>query len=251
MGACRDEERVMTLKIAQSAAPNLRARWDWSVWIEGTDNELDGIEEVTWKLHPTFPTPIRHVQSRETKFKLSTSGWGEFEIFATLNMKNGRSRSLQHWLRLVDPVESGRAATVKSKTAPQGSEVQRPAVFLSYGLNNASLAAHLANELKSDYEVVRDIDIPEGADLRLWNREQIGKSDAVIVLGADESGVSRSPEVKIAQSKGVPVIPVTIGSRSNKISPTLGKIKPLRVTMDSPIKVAPTLATMIGKLLKT
>jgi hypothetical protein len=243
----------MTLKVAQSAAPNDQTRWDWSVWIEGTDNELDAIEEVTRKLHPTFTTPIRHVKSRETKFKLSTSGWGEFEIHATLKMKNGRSNSLRHWLKLVDPAEPSRAAPVKGKMAPQDSERQRPAVFLSYGLNNASLAAHLANGLKSDYEVVRDIDIPEGADRRPWNREQIGKSDAVIVLGADESGVSRSPEVKIAQSKGVPVIPVTVGGRSNKklVSPTLGRIKPLRVTMDSPIKVAPTLATMIGKLLKT
>ena len=52
----------------------------------------------------------------------------------------------------------------------------------------------LAKELeKSQYNVVRDIDIPMGVELHHWNVDQIGKSDAVVVLGADESG-SRVPQ---------------------------------------------------------
>ncbi len=241
----------MTLKISQIAAPNDHGRWNWSVWIDGTDGELDDIQEVTWRLHPTFATPIRRVHSRDNKFKLSTSGWGEFEINATLNMKNGRSKSLRHWLRLSDERETTKAGPAKSKS--QDTAGRRPTVFLSYSLDNASFAAHLASELaKNEYAVVRDVDIPGGVDLRLWNREQIANSDAVIVLGADDSGTVRSPDVKIAQSKGVPVIPVTFGSRSSKkaVSSTLGKTKPLHVSMDNPIKAAPVLATMIGKLLK-
>ena len=241
----------MTLRIAQSAAPNDHGRWDWSVWIEGTDGELDGVQEVTWRLHPTFAKPIRRVNSRDSKFKLSTSGWGEFEINATLKMKNGRSKPLRHWLRLGHDGETAKAAPAESKS--QEFTGRRPSVFLSYSLNNASLAAHLASELaKNEYTVVRDVDIPVGVDMRLWNREQIVNSDAVIVLGADESGTIRSPDVRIAQSKGVRVIPVTFGSRSTKkaVSPALGKTQPLHVSTDSPIKAAPVLATMIGNLLK-
>ncbi|WP_161494846.1 pYEATS domain-containing protein [Bradyrhizobium canariense] len=241
----------MTLRISQNAAPNDHGRWHWSVWIDGTDGELDAIQEVTWRLHPTFATPFRRLHSRASKFKLSTSGWGEFEIKATLKMKNGRSKSLRHWLRLGDQGETTKGAPIKSKS--QDTPGRRSAIFLSYSLNNASLAAHLASELaKTEYAVVRDVDIPEGVDMRLWNREQIVNSDAVVVLGADESGTIRSHDVKIAQSKGVPVIPVTFGSRSSKraVSPTLGKTKPLHVSTDSPIKAAPVLATMIGKLLK-
>jgi hypothetical protein len=243
----------MALNIAQSSSPEGKARWNWSVWIEGSDAELDSVQEVTWKLHPTFKQPIRRVDTRATKFRLDSVGWGEFTIYATLKIKSGRSKSLQHWLKLVGADEPSGVSAPTSKKGSRGSNSERPSVFLSYSLNNANLAAHLAKELeKNKYNVVRDVDIPLGVELRHWNIDQIGKSDAVVVLGANESGVARSSEVQIAQSAGVPVIPVTLGSSSAKkagVSPMFGKIKPLHVAANHPAKIAPALATMIGKFL--
>jgi hypothetical protein len=243
----------MALKIAQSASPKSEARWNWSVWIEGNDAELDSVHEVTWKLHPTFKQPVRRVDTRATKFRLDSVGWGEFTIYATLKIKDGRSKSLQHWLKLVEGDEPSGVSAPTSKTRSRGSKSEQPSVFLSYSLNNASLAALLAKELeKNKYNVVRDVDIPDGVKLRDWNVDQIGKSNAVVVLGADQSGVARSSEVQIAQSAGVPVIPVTLGSSLAKkagVSPMFGKIKPLHVAASNPAEIAPALATMIGKLL--
>ena len=128
-------------QIAQSAAPEGETRWNWSVWIEGSDAELDTVQDVTWKLHSTFKQPIRRVDTRSEKFKLSSSGWGEFTVYATVKLKNGRSKSLQHWLRLTAGNEPAGAAAARAKTLPRASSSERPSVFLTYSLNNANLAA--------------------------------------------------------------------------------------------------------------
>jgi hypothetical protein len=236
-------EHLMALKIAQSASPKSEARWNWSVWIEGSDAELGSVREVTWRLHPTFEQPVRLVDTRATNFRLDSVGWDEFMIYATLKMNNGRSKSLQHWLKLVEEDEPSGVSAPMSKTRSRGSKSERPSVFLSYSLNNASLAAHLARSAMSIFLLA--------SKLRDWNIDQIGKSNAVVVLGADQSGIARSSEVQIAQSAGVPVIPVTLGSSLAKkadVSPMFGKIKPLHVAASNPAKIAPALATMIGKL---
>jgi transcription initiation factor IIF auxiliary subunit len=50
----------MTLVIRQTASyagsDAGGERWNWSVWIDGPDAELDQVESVEWVLHPTFPT---------------------------------------------------------------------------------------------------------------------------------------------------------------------------------------------------
>src|SRR5262249_28117167 len=90
----------MTLKIAQSSTPEDDEFWRWSVWLEGPTVELAKVEEVTWRLHPSFPEPIQRVRSRSTQFKLSTGGWGEFEIHAEVLRDDGKKERLRHWLRL-------------------------------------------------------------------------------------------------------------------------------------------------------
>ena len=77
-------------------------RWNWSVWIDGPDAELDQVESVEWVLHPTFPHPVVPVTQRQTKFRLDGKGWGEFEINAHVKAKDGRQQHLTHWLRLAE-----------------------------------------------------------------------------------------------------------------------------------------------------
>ena len=74
--------------------------WNWAVWLEGTDKDLDEVEFVEWKLHPTFPNPIRRTTDRENKFKIETAGWGVFPIRATVTMKAGQQYTLTHNLKL-------------------------------------------------------------------------------------------------------------------------------------------------------
>ena len=71
----------MTLELRQAANPTQDDRyWTWSVWLEGTDDELDGVSKVRYQLHPTFPQPVHDITDRQSKFRLDGSGWGEFAV---------------------------------------------------------------------------------------------------------------------------------------------------------------------------
>jgi len=77
--------------------------WDWSVWLEGTDVELDAVSYVEWRLHPTFPDPVRTVTNRQSKFRLDTGGWGTFVVHAVVGTKTGSTERLRHQLQLQYP----------------------------------------------------------------------------------------------------------------------------------------------------
>ena len=77
--------------------------WEWSVWIESTEKGLDKIENVIYNLHYTFPNPVQTIKTRENKFKLETSGWGVFIIYARINFKDKTVLELEHELELYYP----------------------------------------------------------------------------------------------------------------------------------------------------
>ncbi len=90
-------------KIAQDATYTGDDYWDWSVWIEATEPNLDKIESVIYNLHETFLNPVRTITSRSNKFKLETSGWGGFTIYARINFKDKTILECQHELELFYP----------------------------------------------------------------------------------------------------------------------------------------------------
>jgi transcription initiation factor IIF auxiliary subunit len=77
--------------------------WKWSLWIEGREEDLDRIESVTYRLHSTFPQPIRTVTDRASKFQLRCSGWGIFRIPIEVRLKDGATIKLQHDLQFSFP----------------------------------------------------------------------------------------------------------------------------------------------------
>ncbi len=77
--------------------------WDWSVWLEGSPEDLDRVASVEWILHPTFPQPVRVVKDPATNFRLDTGGWGVFLIHATVHNKDGSQIKLKHYLDLHYP----------------------------------------------------------------------------------------------------------------------------------------------------
>jgi transcription initiation factor IIF auxiliary subunit len=93
----------MALKIAQDSTYIGDDYWKWSVWIKGPAKELDQVESVTYNLHPTFRNPVRRVDSRENNFRLDTSGWGTFTLYATLLRTSGKTERLSHDLDLRYP----------------------------------------------------------------------------------------------------------------------------------------------------
>jgi transcription initiation factor IIF auxiliary subunit len=77
--------------------------WKWSLWIEGSNEDLDQIASVTYTLHSTFPEPIRTVTDRASKFQLRCSGWGIFLIPVKVHLKNGKTITLAHQLQFSFP----------------------------------------------------------------------------------------------------------------------------------------------------
>lgn len=78
--------------------------WDWNVWIESNDpKKLDNIDSVTYRLHRTFPNPVRTIRDRKSKFRLGTSGWGTFTIYIVINLKDESVVELKHNLILKRP----------------------------------------------------------------------------------------------------------------------------------------------------
>jgi hypothetical protein len=198
----------MTLKIAQETIPIDKSRWRWSVWLDAPAEELDNIKDVVWKLHPSFSPPDVRVDSRQNGFRLTTSGWGEFEVQAEIHRLNGEVDSLRHWLRF-----ETRRSDHPETSGSQVAERQR-AVFLSYThatSADARLARSVAEALKRhNFQVFIDVDIPPGEDLRQWIYEKISESDAAVLLLSNRtaSQIFTGYEVQLAVKVGIPIIAV-------------------------------------------
>lgn len=54
----------MSLNIEQESNYQGDDWWKWAVWIDGPTSELDDVVEVEYKLHPSFPRPVRIVSDR-------------------------------------------------------------------------------------------------------------------------------------------------------------------------------------------
>lgn len=93
----------MALSIQQHADYLGKDRWHWAVWLDGSSEELNGIDHVRYILHSTFPNPVRDVSDRSSNFRLETSGWGTFRLYAKAVHKDGHETSLEHDMVLLYP----------------------------------------------------------------------------------------------------------------------------------------------------
>jgi transcription initiation factor IIF auxiliary subunit len=107
-----------SFRIKQSSKYIDDGYWDWSVWIESKEPEkLDKIVSVTYHLHHTFPDPVRVVKDRDSKFRLDTSGWGEFIIYIVIKLKGEYVIELEHYLKLSEPKQKAATKSGAKKTS--------------------------------------------------------------------------------------------------------------------------------------
>ena len=104
---------MMPLKIQQDYIYKGDDWWKWWIWIEGTGEELNSIDYVIYKLHKTFPNPVRKISDRKTKFRLETGGWGVFRIYAKVYHKDKSESNLEHDLKLYYPDDDLRSGAKK------------------------------------------------------------------------------------------------------------------------------------------
>jgi transcription initiation factor IIF auxiliary subunit len=86
--------------------------WEWAVWIDGSDQELDSIASVIYTLHPTFRNPVRRVDDRVSQFRLDAFGWGTFTIYIEVRLRGGSALKLEHDLELYYPDTEKRAGAL-------------------------------------------------------------------------------------------------------------------------------------------
>lgn len=202
----------MSLTIAQRAHVHdrLAGYWKWWVWIEGPDEELDRIEEVNYLLHPTFKKRNRQSRERAKKFRIASSGWGEFRIFAVLRGKDGGRQRLKHWLQL----------RADSQPATAGGEAPEKArkkfnIFMSHAASDTPMADALRASLESQGVTVTSANTVSVGDSFASSIENgIEAADGAVVLVSSRAAPSIEREVEIAQEKHIPVFPVIVAERN-------------------------------------
>lgn len=91
----------MSLKLKNNWTYTGHDRWDWELYLDcDSPDELTGVKNVKYILHPTFKNPIREVDDPHEGFKLKTNGWGSFTVKAFVYLKNGKKIKLEHSLVL-------------------------------------------------------------------------------------------------------------------------------------------------------
>lgn len=97
----------MNYRIAQEQSYQGSDFWSWCVWIEASQAEMDQIVEVDWFLHPASPFPVIHNKDWVSHFAIEGSGCCVFQLRAELNLAEGATISLTHWLELNYPGDKG------------------------------------------------------------------------------------------------------------------------------------------------
>jgi hypothetical protein len=134
----------MNLKVKQSVTPHDEGRWNWSLWLDGPEEELDEIEYVEYILHPTFPKPVQKISDRSTNFRFDARGWGEFSVKVRVHREDDDEVIvLDHWLELdeVAPTRSGEAFSIKE---------EKLRLYLSSGVADIEFAYELKEALEHD-----------------------------------------------------------------------------------------------------
>jgi transcription initiation factor IIF auxiliary subunit len=89
-----------SLKFTNTYTNGPNSTYRWTVYLDETNTTLQKITCVEYRLHPTFPNPLRKVCSPQTKFALTTAGWGEFTIFIAVHWQDGHVTNQSYQLNL-------------------------------------------------------------------------------------------------------------------------------------------------------
>lgn len=84
-----------------------RDHYHIATWLEGSDEELDRVARVEYRLHPSFKRPVRSSSDRGNKFSITLWAWGMFNVDAVLHFQDGTSESHNYYLNYELPDDDG------------------------------------------------------------------------------------------------------------------------------------------------
>lgn len=202
-----------SLRLVNDSQPHREGWWKWSVWVDGSPEDVGEIDSVTYHLHPTFPTPVVPITDPSTKFRLTSVGWGEFAIAANVTMKDGRTIRLERWLELGDDAKD----KDDSPTAKR-----RPSVFLSHSIADKDIVVALSETLaQQGFDVLTaDQLLDTSEETGSQFEKQLQHTDAVVALFSNPPSRWVEQEAMTAHRKGTYVVPVFVGGAktSGKLS---------------------------------
>src|SRR6185437_3290643 len=73
--------------------------WRWSVFLP-TEAPLHDVQEVIYKLHPTFTKPVRRILAPASGFVIEDITSCQFTVYARVIFKNGTEQLLEKLLAL-------------------------------------------------------------------------------------------------------------------------------------------------------
>jgi transcription initiation factor IIF auxiliary subunit len=74
--------------------------YSWTASIDGTEEEINKINQVTYILHKSFPQRRIVSTNPSNNFSRTMDGWGEFLLKAEVEMKTGEKLTAELWLDL-------------------------------------------------------------------------------------------------------------------------------------------------------
>lgn len=77
--------------------------------------KIDKVSSVEYRLHPTFPEPIKTVKNHNSRFALGSAGWGTFTINITVYLKDGTEVNTTYDLDFGKPWPSEEPAMYKAE----------------------------------------------------------------------------------------------------------------------------------------
>jgi hypothetical protein len=222
----------MSLEIKQSATYKGGDRWDWSVWVDGTKAELEKVKSVTYRLHETFPDPVRVRTSRSEKFRLDSSGWGEFTILVNIDA-GGKKIIRRHYLKLEE-----------SKIAQPQAATEPVSVYLCYAASDKRIASGLERGLRASDLNVTNAGQIAGSSFRVALAESLKSIDVVVAVVSEYPSDWVLYEIGLAQNAGVPVI-VVAEDHTNPPS-DLAKLPVLRVSLSADPELEKSAPDLVG-----
>lgn len=195
------------LKLVNNSNYRGNSNWGWNVWLEGQAVDEGRVESVTYYLHPTFSNPIHRVTDKSSGFKLSGSGWGEFNIKADVALADGETLTLNYWLQF------------DTKEKQEAQQKARGTIFLSHSNADGPAANRLAAMLiAKGYRVTASamVDVSAGADWQNEIKKNIERADLNVVFispGISEYiGTVISHTLASDESLRGKLLPVLLGS---------------------------------------
>jgi transcription initiation factor IIF auxiliary subunit len=100
----KDEQNRIIFKVFRSGS---REHYNIRIWLDGSEDDLDQVQEVVYVLHPNFRNRTRRAKDRSKKFEISIWTWGMFVIQTSINFKNGQIKEIKYYLSYELPPDTG------------------------------------------------------------------------------------------------------------------------------------------------